>query len=73
MINILTPYGTLYLALPKDIKYPMSSVHLFRRFHQNEMWDNRIGRKKKSGLGVNPKMHLYTLSLSLLHYEAGFV
>ena len=73
MINILTPHGALYLAPPKDIKYPMSSVHLFRRFHQNEMWDNRIGRKKKSGLGVNPKMHLYTLSPSLLHYEAGFV
>ena len=37
------------------------------------MWDNRIGCKKKSGLDANPKMHLYTLSPSLLLHEASFV
>ena len=36
------------------------------------MW-HWIGCKKKSGLGANPKMHLYTHSLSFLHHEAGFV
>ena len=40
-------------------------------FRLNEMWYNRVGCKKKSGLGDNPKMHLYTLSLR--HCEAGFV
>ena len=44
-----------------------NGLHVRKMWHRlgckKKMW-HWIGCKKKSGLGANPKMHLYTLSLS---------